>query len=101
MAKINKKLRADERATECKASEIASLHFRRCHLCGGVSESSSGRVQACSKCGKVMAPFFFFDELLTRTLSSSEIRTGNYSFPQSTDNSQAPYPPLRGLTAFW
>ena len=83
------------------ACEVASLHFRRCHLCGCVSESSSGRVQACSACGKVMAPFFFFDEHSTLTLSTSELRPPVQFAQHSTDSSQAQHPPVRGLTAFW
>ena len=88
-------------SSHSNACEVANHHFRRCHLCGCVSESSSGRVQACSACGKVMAPFFFFDEHSTLTLSTSELRPSVQFAQHSTDSSQAQHPPVRGLTAFW
>lgn len=39
-----------------------SIHIRRCHVCGEVSESAQSSTEKCSHCGKFFAPFVFFDE---------------------------------------
>ncbi len=69
-----------------------NIHYRRCHICNQVTESDKGRVHACAQCGKVMAPFFFFEECETPILSEFELRPFV---------SPGQHPPVRGLTAFW
>lgn len=38
------------------------VHFRRCHVCGSVSERDCAWVDRCDCCGKLLAPYYFFDE---------------------------------------
>src|SRR5687768_13454482 len=38
-----------------------SLHFRRCHVCGAVTERKD-KIERCGGCGKSISPFFYFDE---------------------------------------
>ncbi len=70
------------------------VHLRRCHRCDGVTEKLDAIVNRCGHCGKSMAPFFFFDEVLVLPYSEAELR------PQSLIE-EGTRLPIRGLTAFW
>jgi len=69
-----------------------AMHYRRCHICNEVTEVESGTVKSCGSCGKVMAPFFFFEESETPIASEFELRP-TYTLGK--------HPPVRGLTAYW
>ena len=69
-----------------------SIHVRRCHVCGEISEKEHKHVDRCEHCGKPMAPFFYFDETTTIAPSDDDL------LPQVKDNE---YWPIWGLTAIW
>lgn len=73
-------------------TETKSTHFRRCHICGEVTEKIGATVNRCGHCGKTMAPFYFFEEERVQPLSEHEFR------PPRQDGGRFP---VRGLTAFW
>ncbi len=68
------------------------MHIRRCHLCGGVTETDHEHVTHCESCGKPMAPFFFFNEIEAPLYSDVEMR------PPTSPGDRTP---IRGLTAYW
>lgn len=70
------------------------LHFRRCHLCEGVTESEGSPVISCGHCRKPMAPFYFFNEAEVEPLSEYEPRPINENRPGERT-------PIRGFTAYW
>lgn len=70
------------------------LHFRRCHLCDGVTENEGVPVDKCGHCGKPMAPFYFFDDHAVAPLSDVELRV---DLPPKTGQRF----PVRGFTAYW
>ena len=72
--------------------DTTKLHFRRCHMCDGVTESEEAPVDRCEHCGKPMAPFYFFDELGAPSLSDADLR------PHVSKGERVP---VRGLTAYW
>lgn len=65
--------------------------IRRCHICGATTEGTH-RVEACGKCGKAIAPFFYFDEGRAITYSEALLRPpllpGEYS-------------PILGVSVCW
>lgn len=67
-----------------------SLHFRRCHVCGAVTERNDP-VDQCETCGKFISPFFYFDE---RTIAV-KAESG------SVNPGQGQMRPLIGLAAYW
>ena len=67
-----------------------SLHFRRCHVCGAVTERKNP-VDQCELCGKFIAPFFYFDE---KTIAIED--RGGTLVP-----GQGQVRPLIGLAAYW
>jgi hypothetical protein len=71
------------------------LHFRRCHLCSGVSESEGEIVDRCLHCGKPMAPFYFFNDAEVTPFSEFE--------PRPAEEGRLPDErvPVRGFTAYW
>jgi rRNA maturation endonuclease Nob1 len=73
-------------------AESTRTHFRRCHICGTVTENEGKAVQRCTHCGKAMAPFYFFDEDKVDALSESDPRPVVLPGLRS---------PVRGLTAYW
>lgn len=89
--KINKSLVV---AKSDKSERPCRLHFRRCHLCSGVSENEEIPVEKCQHCGKPMAPFYFFNDLEVIPVSEAEIR-----LDQPLKSGQRV--PVRGFTAFW
>jgi hypothetical protein len=70
----------------------ALTHIRRCHICSKVTEKEYEIVKSCEHCGKVMAPFYFFNEQEVDPISDCEgepiWRLGERK-------------PVRGFTAFW
>lgn len=74
--------------------KIYRLHFRRCHLCEGVTESEGAPVKSCGHCGKPMAPFYFFNEAEVVPLSEYELRPAE-------ECRMGERTPIRGFTAYW
>ncbi len=70
----------------------STMHFRRCHVCSQVNEGHSQPVEKCHFCGKIMAPFFYFDEAKTETLSDDQMRPEYYG---------RQFRPIYGLTTYW
>ena len=75
-----------------RKKEDQRLHFRRCHICNGVSESEGALVAHCGHCGKPMAPFYFFDDLDVAPMSDDDFRPPHQQGARS---------PVRGFTAYW
>lgn len=48
-------------------------HFRRCHVCGAVTERNE-RIDQCDHCGKWLVPFFYYDEVLAPPASDDQER---------------------------
>lgn len=69
-----------------------NVHFRKCHVCGSISEKSEEPVKKCSKCEKSLAPFFYFDDHTKVTLSDMHLR------PPLLDGE---FLPIHGLTVVW
>ncbi|MBX7232628.1 MAG: hypothetical protein K1X29_11135 [Bdellovibrionales bacterium] len=70
----------------------SSAHYRRCHLCGAVSTQFSHPVDKCQHCHKSWAPFYYFDDRLTKVSSDLSLREGSI---------EQEFPPLQGLTVYW
>jgi hypothetical protein len=67
-----------------------SLHFRRCHVCGTVTNRKAP-VDRCEVCGKFMSPFFYFDEKTIEVQDmSGQVMPGKGQMR-----------PIIGLAAFW
>ena len=69
-----------------------SAHWRRCHLCEAVTVSKKDPVEKCVNCGKVFAPFYYFDDCQTAVFEDDGIRE---------PLREGEYRSLRGLSAFW
>lgn len=67
-----------------------SLHFRRCHVCGAVTERKDP-VDQCDACGKHISPFFYFDE--------KTIAVKDQGGAPALGKGQVR--PIIGLAAFW
>lgn len=74
------------------------IHFRRCHFCGETTEVQNGLVDHCCGCGKVLAPFYYFDESREMGLKSEAQYQSEY---KSSALPFREYPPIWGLTAYW
>lgn len=85
-------LQSKEARLNRKKSLATCVHIRRCHVCGGITESDGEVVNKCCHCGKSMAPFYFFNEAETPPATDCELRHP----PVPGDRS-----PVRGLTAIW
>ncbi len=72
------------------------VHFRRCHLCDGITETQDESVTHCGHCGKAMAPFYFFDDREVPPLSDVELREDLIILLKPGSRT-----PLRGFTAYW
>ena len=59
------------------------VHIRRCHICGGITESDGQVVAKCDHCGKAMAPFYFFNEGLEVPASALVLRSLLYGVVMS------------------
>ena len=69
-----------------------SVHFRRCHVCGALTEVSQSKVERCGSCEKSLAPFYYFDDRFVVIPTDSELREPYHA---------SEYRPIRGLTAYW
>ncbi len=67
-----------------------SLHFRRCHVCGAVTERKDP-VDRCEHCGKFISPFFYFDE---KSITVEDEKG-------ALAPTQGHVRPLIGLAAYW
>jgi hypothetical protein len=67
-------------------------YFRRCNACDEVITNFQEN-QHCLRCGKFMAPFFYFDDHKLH-FTDSELRA-YYPIPKDS------YGPLIGLSAHW
>ena len=74
------------------------VHIRRCHQCGEVCESQGKLVTECSRCGKHLAPFYYYNERLAMSLISAEEAATEYRSPALPLKD---YPVLWGLTVYW
>lgn len=75
-----------------KKKNPATVHFRRCHVCTSVTEVDGTEVKKCGSCGKMMAPFFFFEDASVIAHSDHEPR------PQRLKGKVVP---ILGFTAYW
>ncbi|MDZ4660518.1 MAG: hypothetical protein SGJ18_02745 [Pseudomonadota bacterium] len=70
----------------------STLHFRRCHICGQVNENRTLPVEKCKFCGKVMAPFYYFDEAKAEAITDNGMRPEYFGHQ---------FKPLYGLSTYW
>jgi hypothetical protein len=68
-----------------------STHFRRCHVCGTTSEHTKC-VDRCAKCGKIFAPYFYYDEKSVEALTENLLRSPRM---------QGEYAPIIGISTVW
>jgi hypothetical protein len=77
-------------------------HIRRCHVCGTVNELEGSANLHCHKCGKHLAPFYFFDESSLQGLSESELYLTNFCELKTQQNSdKTAVHPIWGLSTYW
>lgn len=69
-------------------------HFRRCHVCGAVTEQKQ-KIDRCQSCGKAIVPFLYYDDSLVGPLSETQSRE------QLELKQLGTIRPIRGLTAYW
>ena len=74
-------------------NKAKSLNFRRCHVCGDITESTDDIVK-CTHCKKSLLPFYYFDKRKVSDYSDNTER------PEHRD-SETGYGPITGLTAYW
>lgn len=67
------------------------IHYRRCHVCGAVSELKC-KIERCNSCGKSISPFFYFDDLLAPVPAEDLLRP---------PFAKGEVRPIVGLTAYW
>lgn len=67
------------------------IHFRRCHVCGAVTEQVE-KIERCGDCGKSIVPFLYFDEERIRVAADSLAQ------PKNKDGE---WIPVVGLGACW
>lgn len=97
----SKRLISDYKFLVCERMDFnmmasGGLFLRRCHVCGATIEKSiRGETFFCLKCGKHLAPFFYFDE---RQIIGFGDRVGiSYRLGES----KTTYIPLVGFGLFW
>jgi len=73
-----------------------SVHIRRCHICGTITESSGQKVSRCKTCGKSLSPFYYFDELHLDPISDQDLNVSKIQV-----ESESRYKPIYGLTVLW
>ena len=76
----------------------SKVHVRRCHICGEMNEAKGALVDKCPHCGKHLAPFYYYNELLAMQLMSREEADREY---KSSVLPLRDYPPLKGLVVYW
>ena len=71
---------------------VPKRFYRKCHVCGRISQQQNEPVAECGHCAKPMAPFFYFNDQYVSIYSDDGERP-----------SLAPgeYRPLRGLSVCW
>ena len=67
------------------------IHYRRCHICGCVTERDA-EIEKCSSCGKPVAPFVYYDDKSTPVPTDIDKRTLFLD---------GEFRPIIGLTAYW
>lgn len=75
------------------------IHYRACHVCGQVNESTDTLVCQCTSCGKHLAPFYYFDE--SRAMGLAPMTRTAYEERMRSTLPHREYPPVYGLTAYW
>ena len=80
------------RKKKLKTDGSVSVHIRRCHICGGMTETHGHHVSECEHCGKAMAPFYFFKEEEAPLYSDHDLRP----VVQLGERK-----PVLGFTAYW
>lgn len=80
-------------------TENTVVHVRRCHVCGTVNESENQAIKRCSKCGKPLAPFYYFDESVLEGLQDDGL---HFSTMKLYDPEQIEtFKPLWGFSTYW
>src|SRR5262245_1958419 len=74
------------------------LHVRRCHVCGTVNEEAGASVTRCSKCGKHLAPFYFFEESRLEGIGDDRLETSLWDHHTLLPEN---YRPLWGFSTYW
>lgn len=92
-----KKRRLDNLKVVCGQGEKVKKveTFRRCHVCGQVSESvaeSNEVLKHCAYCHKAFAPFFYYDDFL---------KPINHEGLERPPQMKGEWPAIQGLTAYW
>lgn len=78
------------------------VHFRRCHVCDGVSEMTESHVHKCEHCGKSLAPYYFFDEVAVSVYSVDELLPlEERVICKDPSDSSTRRLPLRGVSTVW
>ena len=75
------------------------IHYRACHICGHINESTDCLVGDCTACGKHLAPFYYFDE--SRAMGLAPQTRSSYEEKMRSVLPHREYPPVYGLTAYW
>ena len=76
-----------------------TIHVRRCHKCGGVTEKAGASVDRCEHCGKPIAPFYFFDDFQVEAFADNGLRPGReFTQPGQAATERCP---LLGFSAIW
>jgi hypothetical protein len=73
------------------SQEHSVIHYRRCHVCGGVTEQKE-RIEHCEHCGKSIVPFLYYDDSQVEALDENRLRP---TFKKGQLR------PIFGLTAYW
>ena len=80
----------------------AGAFYRRCHVCGHLGHAHEP-VLECAQCGKVMAPFFYFDvresPVYTDKLEPGEELVEKLASEKEADSFR--HQPIWGLTVYW
>lgn len=66
------------------------IHYRRCHVCGAVTEREV-KIERCDTCGKSVVPFFFFDDTKVPPPEDRQLKK----------RFEGEMRPVLGLTAYW
>lgn len=81
--------------------ERVIVHVRRCHICDHVNERDGQSVDRCGHCGKILAPYYFFDEQNVHVYSDVEQRPTLEQTRARPKEQPGEHRPLRGFSAVW
>lgn len=81
--------------------EFQFVHVRRCHLCDFVNERNETLVDRCDRCGKCLAPYYFFDEKSVQVYSDVKQRPSEETSRARPKDQLGDHRPLRGLSTVW